>query len=279
MDAVVPGEVAADGPRVQRAGLRAVQVEVASPPTSTRIARGATSARCSRSADAAGRRAGPGAGGVRPARRGRGAGARDRPDEVQFHEVGAWDSIADVVGVCAALADLGVTGSRRARSRSGPGAVRTAHGDLPVPAPAVLELARGWEVLAGGNGELATPTGMALVRALAEALRPAAADARSPRSASVPGTRDVAGRANVIRVVLGAGRPAPSRAPRCGCWRPTWTTWTRGCGPPCSRAAGRGRGGRLAGADPDEEGPAGAHPVRAGRRRRTGARCASRCSR
>ena len=95
---------------------------------------------------------------------------------MHFHEVGAWDSIADVVGVCAALADLGVTELTASPVAVGSGRVRTAHGDLPVPAPAVLDLARGWEVTPGGTGELATPTGLALVRALADALRPAAGD-------------------------------------------------------------------------------------------------------
>src|SRR3954470_14649427 len=96
------------------------------------------------------------------------ARAHDIPaDDVHFHEVGALDSIADVVGVCAALADLGVTSVSAGAVALGAGAVRTAHGVLPVPAPAVTELARGWRVRAGGAGELATPTGLALIRALA----------------------------------------------------------------------------------------------------------------
>ncbi len=124
------------------------------------------------------------------------------PDEVRFHEVGSWDAIADVVGVCAALADLGVVRVTASAVAVGSGRVRAAHGDLPVPAPAVLELARGWEVVAGGTGELATPTGMALVRALADACGPL------PRLAVTAvgvgaGGRDPAGRANVVRAVLG----------------------------------------------------------------------------
>jgi hypothetical protein len=74
---------------------------------------------------------------------------------------------------------------------------------MPVPAPAVLELSRGWRVLAGGEGELATPTGMALLTALAARCE----DVPALRVSAVgvgAGTRDPAGRANVVRVVLGA---------------------------------------------------------------------------
>ena len=60
------------------------------------------------------------------------------PDEVHFHEVGALDSIADVVGVCAALDDLGVDQRHRRCGRARLGTVRTAHGELPVPVPAVV---------------------------------------------------------------------------------------------------------------------------------------------
>src|SRR5690349_18293591 len=94
------------------------------------------------------------------------------PDAVHFHEVGSWDSIADIVGVCAALADLGVTAVAAGPVALGSGRVRSAHGELPGPVPAVLELSRGWQVVAGGAGELATPTGMALLRVLADRCTP-----------------------------------------------------------------------------------------------------------
>ncbi len=61
-------------------------------------------------------------------------------DEVQFHEVGAWDSITDVVGVAAALHDLGVQRVQTLPLSVGTGTVRAAHGIMPVPVPAVLEL-------------------------------------------------------------------------------------------------------------------------------------------
>ena len=201
--AVVPGEVAVRTSTVTRAGLRALKVDVeslgeghphrswtrirtllesADLPTAVREPALAVFARL---ADAEGRVHGI------------------PPDDVAFHEVGSWDAIADIVGVCAALADLGVGRVTASPVAVGSGRVRAAHGDLPVPPPAVLELARGWQVLAGGEGELATPTGMALLRALADgcgALPPLAVAAIGIGA----GARDTAGRANVVRVVVGA---------------------------------------------------------------------------
>jgi uncharacterized protein (TIGR00299 family) protein len=123
-------------------------------------------------------------------------------DDVHFHEVGAWDSIADVVGVCAALHDLGVGRVTASAVALGSGRTRAAHGDIPVPVPAVLELATGWQVTAGGQGELATPTGMALVTGLAEEC----GDLPLLRVQAVgmgAGTKDTPGRPNVVRVVVG----------------------------------------------------------------------------
>jgi uncharacterized protein (TIGR00299 family) protein len=131
-------------------------------------------------------------------------------DEVHFHEAGSWDSIADVVAVCAALDWLGVTSVSCSAVALGSGRVTTSHGDLPVPVPAVLEMSAGWRVLSGGEGELATPTGMALLTAL------------SQESCDLPpmsvctvgvgaGTADVASRPNVVRVVLGDRTDQPGQ--------------------------------------------------------------------
>src|SRR6201993_3043801 len=123
-------------------------------------------------------------------------------DEVHFHEVGAWDSIADVVAVCAALDCLGVTSMSCSAVALGAGRVATSHGHLPVPVPAVLEMSAGWRVLSGGTGELATPTGMALLTALSQ--ESCDLPAMSVRRVGVgAGTADVPGRPNVVRVVLG----------------------------------------------------------------------------
>ncbi len=123
-------------------------------------------------------------------------------DDVHFHEVGALDSIADVVGVSAALADLGVTTLSAGVVAVGSGRTRAAHGDLPVPVPAVVRLSVGWRVQAGGTGELTTPTGMALVATLAERCEDLPAMTVQASGAGA-GTKDFPGRPNITRVLLG----------------------------------------------------------------------------
>jgi uncharacterized protein (TIGR00299 family) protein len=133
-------------------------------------------------------------------------------DEVHFHEVGALDSIADVVGVAAALTDLGVITVSAGAVAVGSGRVRAAHGDLPVPVPAVVRLSAGWRVQAGGHGELTTPTGMALITTLStgcEDLPPMIMTG----SGSGAGTKDFPDRANVTRVLLGDRSPASWASP------------------------------------------------------------------
>ncbi len=123
-------------------------------------------------------------------------------EHVEFHEVGALDSIADVVGVAAALHDLDVSSISAGPVALGSGQVRGAHGTLPVPVPAVAELAAGWQVSAGGEGELTTPTGMALLTTLADRCE-ALPGLTVQRIGVGAGSREVSGRANVTRVVLG----------------------------------------------------------------------------
>lgn len=98
---------------------------------------------------------------------------RRPPDQVHFHEVGGLDAIIDVVGTCAALEVLGVDEVGASPVATGTGMVRTAHGLLPNPAPAVVELLRG----APTHGvdlavELTTPTGAAILAALAGSFGP-----------------------------------------------------------------------------------------------------------
>lgn len=122
-------------------------------------------------------------------------------DAVHFHEVGAADSIADIVSVCAGLVWLDVADLVFSDIALGSGTVRTQHGELPVPTPAALRLTRGLRVLAAGNGELATPTGIALLVALGhQAPFP---QMRVLASGSGGGTKDFADHPNVVRVVAG----------------------------------------------------------------------------
>jgi uncharacterized protein (TIGR00299 family) protein len=116
-----------------------------------------------------------------------------------------------VVGGCAALAALGVTDLAASAVAVGSGRVRTAHGDLPVPVPAVVELLRGVPTVAGGGGELATPTGAALLAAHVTTW--GAQPAMRVHAQGVgAGSRDSPERPNVVRVLLGAadqeGEPA-----------------------------------------------------------------------
>jgi pyridinium-3,5-bisthiocarboxylic acid mononucleotide nickel chelatase len=124
------------------------------------------------------------------------------PDEVHFHEVGALDSIADIVGVSAAMHSLEIDSISASAIAVGSGRTRGAHGDLGVPVPAVVELAEGWKIFAGGSGELTTPTGMALVSTLAERCEDLPMLTLQASGAGA-GTRDTPGRPNLTRVLIG----------------------------------------------------------------------------
>lgn len=123
-------------------------------------------------------------------------------EDVHFHEVGSWDSIADVVGACAGLAAWEPLDLVVSPVALGSGRIATAHGDQAVPAPAVLELLDGWSVHEGGTGELATPTGVALAVGNGGRQGPFPPMAVLAQGVGA-GTRDPAGRANVVRLVVG----------------------------------------------------------------------------
>ncbi|MBA2565736.1 MAG: nickel pincer cofactor biosynthesis protein LarC [Gemmatimonadetes bacterium] len=135
------------------------------------------------------------------------------PAEVHFHEVGALDAILDVCGAVSALHLLGVERLEASAFRTGSGYVDTAHGRLPVPAPAVSYLIEGWRLdPLDANRELTTPTGAAIVTTLASA--PGAAPSLIVRATGHgAGTRDVADPPNCLRVLLGdaAGREGGSQ--------------------------------------------------------------------
>jgi uncharacterized protein (TIGR00299 family) protein len=132
---------------------------------------------------------------------------RRPPEQVHFHEVGALDAIVDIVGTSAALEVLGVDEVFASPVATGTGMVRSAHGLLPNPAPATVELLRGCPTYGLDVGiELTTPTGAALVSTMATfGPLPAVTIASTGFGA---GTADSDGRPNVVQVVIGAGLTA-----------------------------------------------------------------------
>lgn len=129
-----------------------------------------------------------------------------RADDVEFHEVGSVDAIVDVVGTCAALEVLGIDRVVCSPITVGQGTVQAAHGEIPNPAPAVVELLARRGAPSRGiadRKELATPTGVALMVALADEFGPMPA-MTVHRVGYGAGTADIPGRPNVVQVVIGA---------------------------------------------------------------------------
>ncbi|HIG88259.1 MAG TPA: nickel pincer cofactor biosynthesis protein LarC [Planctomycetes bacterium] len=94
------------------------------------------------------------------------------PQEVHFHEVGAVDTLIDVAGAALALERLGIERVLVTPPLVGSGTVTCAHGEMPVPVPAVVELLRGRPTLMGGGRERTTPTGAAILAALCDEFAP-----------------------------------------------------------------------------------------------------------
>jgi uncharacterized protein (TIGR00299 family) protein len=132
-------------------------------------------------------------------------------EEVTFHEVGALDAIADICGVALALEDLGIDDVVCSPLPLGRGMTRGAHGLLPLPAPATVELLRGAKVYGvDAVGETVTPTGAALVTSLASSFGPPP-PMTLMSAGSGAGTWDPDHVPNVVRSLIGAPTEAPRR--------------------------------------------------------------------
>ncbi len=124
-------------------------------------------------------------------------------EKVHFHEVGALDAIADIVGAAVGFDALGIERIVCSPLNLGSGTVQAAHGVLPVPAPATARLVEGAPAYADGPAvELTTPTGAAVAVTLADSFGAMPA-MRLEASGYGAGDRDFEGRANVLRVSIG----------------------------------------------------------------------------
>jgi uncharacterized protein (TIGR00299 family) protein len=125
--------------------------------------------------------------------------------QVHFHEVGSTDAIIDIVGTCVALEVLGIDQVRSSPVAQGTGMASSAHGALPVPAPAVVSLLADAGAPTYGTAipmELTTPTGAALLAALCESWGPMPALSVTS-SGYGAGSREIDGMPNVVQVVVG----------------------------------------------------------------------------
>ncbi len=124
-------------------------------------------------------------------------------DEVHFHEVGAADSIIDVVGSALCLSYLGIKKITASGIPLGRGRVSCAHGILPVPTPATLEILKGVPVYDGGvEHELVTPTGAAIIKSIAESFG-GMPELTIRRTGCGAGDADFDKLPNILRIILG----------------------------------------------------------------------------
>lgn len=124
-------------------------------------------------------------------------------DRIHFHEVGAVDSIIDIIGAMIGFELLGIEKFLASPLRVGFGAIKVAHGLMPVPAPATAELVKGLPIYAGEiEGEFVTPTGAAIVATLCESYG-TLPSIQIERIAYGAGSRDPKSFPNALRLVLG----------------------------------------------------------------------------
>jgi uncharacterized protein (TIGR00299 family) protein len=128
-------------------------------------------------------------------------------EKIHFHEVGAVDAMVDIVCAAVGTEALGIDEIVCSPLNVGGGTVNCAHGTLPVPAPATLELLRDAPVYSSGiQAELVTPTGAAIVKTLAKRFAPFPR-MKVDKTGYGAGARDFAGHPNVVRLTVGEAQP------------------------------------------------------------------------
>jgi len=129
-------------------------------------------------------------------------------EAVHFHEVGAVDSIVDIVGAAFGLYTLGIEKVYASALPMGKGFVRSRHGVLPIPGPATVELLKGWPVrFEDGPAEMVTPTGAAIIAAVAQ--HAAVPQLQLTAVGYGAGERTLSDRPNLLRVLLGNTSETP----------------------------------------------------------------------
>ncbi len=142
------------------------------------------------------------------------AAIHDKPiEDVAFHEVGAWDSIADVLCAAHLITTSGATSFSVSSLPLGRGQVKTAHGMLPIPAPATALILKGYAFhFDEPEGERITPTGAGIIRHLTQPVDQATHRGRLIKTGVGFGTRQFPGLSNIVRVmVFDAIEPAETR--------------------------------------------------------------------
>ncbi|MCE5267433.1 MAG: nickel pincer cofactor biosynthesis protein LarC [Planctomycetaceae bacterium] len=136
-------------------------------------------------------------------------------EKVHFHEVGAADSIADIVGAAVGFDLLGVERIAASPVPTGVGKIRIAHGECSIPAPATAELLKGIPLAASSvEGELTTPTGAAILATLVDSFGPLPA-MKIDRVGCGAGQKDFAGQPNILRLMVGDAVEPENRVRAC----------------------------------------------------------------
>jgi hypothetical protein len=130
------------------------------------------------------------------------------PEKIHFHEVGALDAIVDIVGACICFEYFGVEKVAATPIHVGGGTVKCAHGVMPVPVPAVVELTKGVPVIhTAYDGEITTPTGAAILTTLTDSWGKLG-DLNIEHAGYGAGSRTPEDRPNVLRIVIGELKPS-----------------------------------------------------------------------